>query len=93
LNKDRKKINALSVSLSFSLCGASKTAWIDVKIKKKKNEREREREREEWASIVLLGCHPSIQNHPPTHPPPYPPIIMIMSSYEKSSGRISTVPK
>jgi hypothetical protein len=68
LNKDRKKINALSVSLSFSLCGASKTAWIDVKIKKKKNEREREREREreEWASIVLLGCHPSIQNHPPT---------------------------
>jgi len=92
LNKDRKKINALSVSLSFSLCGASKTAWIDVKIKKER-EREREREREEWASIVLLGCHPSIQNHPPTHPPPYPPIIMIMSSYEKSSGRISTVPK
>jgi hypothetical protein len=42
LNKDRKKINALSVSLSFSLCGASKTAWIDVKIKKKKM-RERER--------------------------------------------------
>jgi hypothetical protein len=40
--------------------------WRLKKKKKWERERERGRKREEWASIVLLGCHPSIQNHPPT---------------------------